>query len=157
MVPLVILVGMTLAALSVLHVYWAVGGRWGHATAIPQRDGHPAFQPGSAPTLLIAGLLAAAGMVMLGRVGLGPVARLSRLTHIGAWLVAVAFLLRGLGDFRLVGLFRRVNDTRFAWWDRRVYTPVALGLGIAAGIIAASTAQPAHAADKRLRAKLSQE
>ena len=46
------------------------------------------FEPGFLATLLVAGLL-------------GPVAPLRRLTHIGAWIIAAVFLLRGVGDFRL--------------------------------------------------------
>ena len=61
-------------------------------------------------------------------------------THVGVWTVAGAFLLRGIGDFRLVRSFRRKGGTRFAWWDRRVYTPLALLLGISTAVIAAGTA-----------------
>ncbi|HET9727328.1 MAG TPA: DUF3995 domain-containing protein [Gemmatimonadales bacterium] len=139
MISLAVLVAVTLAAASSVHVYWAAGGRWGHGATLPERDGRPAFQPGPWSTLLVAALLAMAGVVVLGRVGLGPAAHLGRLTHIGAWAVAAAFLLRGIGDFRLMGLFRRESTTRFARWDRRVYTPLALALGVGVAIIAAGT------------------
>jgi uncharacterized protein DUF3995 len=140
MINLAVLVAVTLAAASSLHVYWAAGGRWGHGATLPERDGRPSFQPGPWSTLLVAGLLATASVVVLGRVGLGPAAHLGRLTHIGTWAVAAAFLLRGVGDFRLMGLFRRERGTRFARWDRRVYTPLALALGVGVAIIAAGTA-----------------
>jgi hypothetical protein len=132
-----------LGALSTLHLYWAAGGRWGHAAALPERHGQPAFQPGPLATLLVAALLATGSVLMLGRVGLGPAARLSRITHVGAWLIAAVFLLRGVGDFRLVGMFRSVRDTRFAWWDRYVYTPLSIVLGLTTGIVAAMNS-PGH-------------
>jgi hypothetical protein len=135
---LAIVAATVLAALSTLHLYWASGGRWGHAGALPERHGQPAFRPGAAATLLVAALLATASVLVLGRVGLGPAAPLSRLTHTGTWIIAATFLLRGLGDFRLMGVFRRVRDTRFAWWDRHLYTPLSMGLGIAVAIVAAS-------------------
>jgi uncharacterized protein DUF3995 len=140
MVSLAVLVAITMGVSSGLHVYWAVGGRWGHGATLPERDGRPAFQPRPAGTLVVAGLLAAAALLVLGRVGLGPAAPLTLLTHVGVWTVAGAFLLRGIGDFRLVGLFRRGGGTRFAWWDRRVYTPLALLLGISTAVIAVGTA-----------------
>jgi hypothetical protein len=140
MVLLAVLIATVLAALSILHLYWAVGGRWGHAAALPERHGQPAFRPGAIATLLVAALLATASVLVLGRVGLGPAARLSRLTHVGVWIIAAAFLLRGLGDFRLIGVFRSVRDTRFAWWDRHVYTPLSIVLGATTAIVAASTA-----------------
>jgi hypothetical protein len=140
MIVLAVLLATMLAALSTLHLYWAAGGRWGHSAALPERHGQPAFRPGATATLVVAALLATASLVILGRVGFGSVARLTRLTHVGVWIIAAAFLLRGLGDFRLVGLFRNVRDTRFAWWDRHLYTPLSIGLGLAAAIVAASTA-----------------
>ncbi|HEX3197186.1 MAG TPA: DUF3995 domain-containing protein [Propionibacteriaceae bacterium] len=140
MVLLAVLVATVLAALSILHLYWVVGGRWGHAAALPERNGQPMFRPGAIATLLVAALLTTASVLVLGRVGLGPAAQLSPLTHIGAWIIAVTFLLRGVGDFRLIGLFRRVRDTRFAWWDRHLYTPLSIGLGLAVAVLAASTA-----------------
>jgi len=139
MMLLGIVIAAVLAALSALHLYWAAGGRWGHAAALPEHRGRPAFQPGPVATVIVAVLLAAAVALVLGRVGLGPVARLTRLTYVGAWIVAAAFLLRGLGDFRLVGVFRRVRDTRFAWWDRHVYTPLAVLLGLGTAVVAAGT------------------
>jgi len=45
---------------------------------------------------------------------------------------------RGVGDFRLVGLSKRVRGTRFARYDSFVYTPLCLAL--AAGIVVVATA-----------------
>jgi hypothetical protein len=140
MVILAVLTATALAAMSTLHLYWAIGGRWGHAAALPEHQGRLAFRPGAIGTLLVAALLAIASVLVLGRVGLGPAARLSRLTHVGAWIIAAAFLLRGLGDFRFVGVFRSVRGTRFAWWDGHLYTPLSIGLGLTTAVVAASTA-----------------
>jgi hypothetical protein len=140
MALLAVLIATVLASLSTLHLYWAVGGRWGHAAALPERSGQPAFRPGAMATLLVAALLAAASLLVLGRVGLGPAARLGLLTHVGAWIIAGVFLLRGLGDFRLIGVFRSVRDTRFAWWDRLLYTPLSIVLGLGTAVVAAGTA-----------------
>jgi hypothetical protein len=137
MVTLALFVATVVGALCLLHLYWGLGGRWGHTAALPERDHAPALEPGAVATLLVAALLAMAALVVLGRVGIGPLAGIGRLTRITAWAVAVAFLLRAVGDFRLVGLFRRVRDTRFAKLDRLLYTPTSLALGIAAAIIAA--------------------
>ena len=131
---------IVLVLLSALHVYWAAGGTWGKGVAIPKQRGRPAFQPGPLGTLAVAGLLAAAAILVLGRNGLGPAASLGLMTRVGTWAVAAVFLLRGIGDFRLIGLFRRVDDTRFAHWDRRVYTPLAFALGLGTALLAAGPA-----------------
>ncbi|MEP6687888.1 MAG: DUF3995 domain-containing protein, partial [Gemmatimonadales bacterium] len=131
---------LVLVLLSALHVYWAAGGTWGKGATIPERQGRPAFRPEPLGTMAAAALLAAAALVVLGRDGLGPAAALGLVTRVGSWAVAAAFLLRGVGDFRLVGLFRRADDTRFARWDRRVYTPLALALGLGTAVLAAGPA-----------------
>ena len=128
---------LVLALLSALHVYWSLGGSWGKGASIPERNGRPTFRPGRLGTLAVAMLLAAASLLVVGRAGLGPVAHLGSLTHAGTWVVAGAFFLRAVGDFRLIGLFRRESITRFARWDRWIYTPLALAIGIGASIIAA--------------------
>jgi hypothetical protein len=40
------------------------------------------------------------------------------------WAIAVVFALRCLGDFRYVGLFRRVRGTDFAAMDAKLFTPL---------------------------------
>lgn len=57
-------------ALAMLHVYWAAGGRWAVAAAVPSREGRPQFSPGPLSTLLVASLLLSAGVVMIGRLGI---------------------------------------------------------------------------------------
>ncbi|HEX4406183.1 MAG TPA: DUF3995 domain-containing protein, partial [Polyangia bacterium] len=67
------------------------------------------------------------------RVGLGP----SALGRCGAWGVAVALVARAVGDFNYIGFFKRRRATRFASLDSRLYTPLALALGLGAAVIAA--------------------
>ena len=58
--------------------------------------------------------------------------------RVGTLVVAAAFLLRAIGDFRLVGFFKRVRNTRFAAWDTRLFSPLSLGIGIASFWVALS-------------------
>ena len=99
--------------LSLLHVAWALGLRTGPAV-VPSRAGKPLFTPSRAATLTVAALLAAAAAVAWVR--WAP----------GLYALALLFSLRAVGDFRYVGFFKRVRDTRFAWWDTRVYSPLCL-------------------------------
>lgn len=127
---------VALVLLSAVHVYWLFGGKSGRAAAVPERDGRPAFRPGPAGTAGVAvALLAAAAVVGL-RAGVLTALVGGPLVRWGTWAVAVAFLLRAVGDFRLVGLFRRGRESRFARWDARLYTPLSLLLGLGAAVIA---------------------
>jgi hypothetical protein len=41
-----------------------------------------------------------------------------------------AAFLRSVGDFRLVGFFKRVRGTRFARYDSLLFSPLSLALGV---------------------------
>lgn len=128
-----VLVAVMLAALGLLHVVWAFGARPLPAAVIPSAvNGAPVLNPGPAITLLVAGLLLFAASLLLDQVGLGLQLLPPGLTRLGSMGVAGALLLRGIGDFRYVGLFRRVRSTPFARLDTWVYTPLVLTL---AGLI----------------------
>jgi len=68
------------AALCLLHVYWALGGRWGWHAALPERRTRAApgsaearvklFTPTRAMTLGVAGALAVVGLLASLRAGL---------------------------------------------------------------------------------------
>jgi len=130
------LAAAVLFSLAALHVYWAGGGRWGSDVAIPKRGAQPLFAPGPAATLIVAALLLAAALVLLGRVGLWG----SWIPHwifvTGSWTLAVVFAARVVGDLRWVGLFKRVRGTPFAWWDTWLYVPLAGLLALAALLVA---------------------
>jgi hypothetical protein len=117
-------------AISLLHVFWAMGGRFGAAAAIPSRDGRLVFQPGRAATLCVGVMIAGCSAMLCAWTGVLPL----RLPHV-ALRGAVGFLglvmfARAVGDFRYVGLFRAVRESAFARMDRWVYTPFSIAAGV---------------------------
>ncbi len=46
--------------------------------------------------------------------------------------LALLFVLRAIGDLRLIGFFKKVRGSRFAWLDSTVYSPLCVLL--AAGV-----------------------
>lgn len=115
------------SAIGVLHVAWAFGARWGLDAAIPRREGKALFAPGRMGALVVAAALGVLALVFLGRAGLVRVPGARAL----AWIAASAFALRTIGDFKYVGLFRRVGDSAFAHNDARYYTPLCFALAVA--------------------------
>jgi hypothetical protein len=115
-----------LAGLGLLHIYWACGGRFGKGSVVPERNGIPLFRPSRGTTLLVAVLLWAGSACLLARLGLLGGSLPPGIISGGVWFMAVAFLLRSIGDFRYVGFFKRGAQSRFAYWDTRVYSPVCL-------------------------------
>jgi hypothetical protein len=127
---------MVMFGLALLHLYWAAGGSWGSAVAVPSGGGQSLFQPGPVATLIVAALLFAAGLVLLGRKGMWGQSLPQWFYAAGAWTIAIVFAARMIGDFRWFGLFKRITDTPFAWWDSRLYVPLCAMLAVAAALVA---------------------
>lgn len=136
--------------LGLVHVYWAMGGRRGRGAALPQlpvppgwqKHGEPAmvnaFNPGPALTLVVAAALIAVGLAvgLRGGVLTAPVRHVALQAVLAA--VALVMLARAIGDFRLVGFFKRIKGSSFARMDTWVYSPLCVALGLGVGWTALS-------------------
>lgn len=125
-----------LLALAGLHVYWAAGGVWGAAAAVPGREGRPLFRPGKPGTVLVALLLALGAAILTVRLGFFGPLEPRWLFRTGAWGLAAVFLARAIGDFRWIGFFKRHGGTRFAALDSALYSPLCLGLAAGCAVVA---------------------
>jgi len=126
-----------LAFLSGLHIYWAFGGRWGWGVAIPQINKRAAFSPSRFATVIVAFGLATSALVPLVRTGTLSIPAPFWLSQWSAGVLSLVFCVRAVGDFRLVGFFKRVRGTPFAMWDTRLFSPLCLLL--AAGFARVAT------------------
>ena len=120
------------AALSALHVFWAAGGRSGGAAAIPRHAGRPLLAPSPLSTLAVAAALVAAALVTAaaaGWLGRGTPRRVGRPL---AYLLALVFALRAVGEFRYVGFFKTLGDEPFRSWDTWLFSPLCLAIAVAA-------------------------
>ncbi|MGH9765574.1 MAG: DUF3995 domain-containing protein [Blastocatellia bacterium] len=132
--------GIALAAvfamLAALHVYWALGGRWGSGFAVPTIGGTRQIDPGPLATLLVAIALLAAMLTILGQTGLLGEAIPNWIFYWGTLGISVVFLLRSVGDFKLFGFFKQIQGTAFARWDTWLYSPLCLLISITAFLVA---------------------
>ncbi|OPH48472.1 hypothetical protein BC351_08365 [Paenibacillus ferrarius] len=121
-----------LTLISIVHVYWAFGGRWGKHAAIPSQAGEnrPAFVPGKMATLFVAVLLLIACLILLVQSGYTQYLQASMMTRIGCVVCGSVFLLRAIGDFRFVGFFKKINHSVFAKNDTWLYSPLCLYCGV---------------------------
>ena len=132
-----VILAFVLVCIAALHVYWALGGAWGLAVAIPTIDERPLFTPSPATTWAVAWALAGAALVASLRSGIlawhipvGPL----RWAAIG---LGVVFVLRAVGDFRYVGFFKRRRGSAFAARDTWLYSPLCVLIGIGFLLLAA--------------------
>lgn len=131
-----IAVTLTFAVLAAWHFRMAALPGIGGSGAVPTVAGKPLFVPPPAATVAV-------GVVLLGCAALVSAAAdiwQSPLPRpLLMWLsygLASGLLLRAIGDFRYVGFFKRVRDSRFATLDSFVYSPLCLLL--AAGVVASA-------------------
>ncbi len=122
---------VTFLLIAAIHVFWALGGRIGRTAAVPERDGKPTFKPGPLATFAVAVALVIAAILIAVHLGwltspLPPI-----VVRVLVWLLALVFAMRAIGDFRYVGVFKRVTGSRFARLDTRIYAPLCAALAIA--------------------------
>jgi Protein of unknown function (DUF3995) len=129
-------VAAAVAALGLLHVYWALGGRTGKSATVPEVNGQSAFVPSRVGTLAVAGALLFAATVVAVAGGLFEVGSFGGIFRMLAFGLSATFSARAVGDFRLVGFFKRIRGTRFARLDTIAFAPMCLVLGLAVFYIA---------------------
>ncbi len=121
-----------LIALSYIHVYWAFGGRWGGAAAVPIKPGGEAlFRPRTTETIAVAVLLLIACVSLLIQAGIARFMDANSYIRVICVLCAAVFFLRAIGEFKYLGFFKRVKNTKFAVNDTKYYSPLCLFLSLA--------------------------
>jgi hypothetical protein len=127
-IPLTVVLG----GLTLLHAYWALGGRWGSAYTVPTINGRRTFDPSPLATWIVCGLLGLAVIIVMGKSGWIAAGPLPVLFDIGVWGLGLVFALRALGNLRTFGFFKIVKGTPFADWDTWLYSPLCLLLALLA-------------------------
>ncbi|HEX8141670.1 MAG TPA: DUF3995 domain-containing protein [Pyrinomonadaceae bacterium] len=127
-----VLLAAVLAVLSLFHIYWAIGGRMGSGATVPVVGGRQTFHPSPLGTMLVAAALLLAMFTILGQTGLLGRAIPKWIFRWGTGGIASIFFLRAVGEFRLVGFFKRASDTRFAYWDTWLFSPLCLVIAVTA-------------------------
>ena len=121
--------------IALIHYAWAATGRVPAAVIPTRRDGSPLFEPKRIESAVVATVLLVAALLLLQRGGVGPMLVPKMLRVLGSGLVSVVMLMRGMGDFAYLGLFKRERSSLFGRMDTRYYTPLVLALGVIAGLV----------------------
>ncbi|MFJ7953196.1 DUF3995 domain-containing protein [Lysinibacillus sp. NPDC096418] len=118
--------------ISLLHVYWACGGRWGSEEALPSKAGksEPIFVPTKIGTLTVAILILIAAFILLVQSGYIQSISSNIYIRVGCITCACVFFLRAIGDFRYIGFFKKINHSKFARNDSWMYSPLCLYFGL---------------------------
>ena len=117
--------------LGLVHIYWALGGTFAKSVSVHEENGRPAFTPSALATVVVAFCFFGSALLVAALVDwlVVPVSKILLIVP-GFGLVAV-FLIRSIGDFKHIGFFKRVHDTRFAKYDTFLYSPLCLFISAA--------------------------
>lgn len=141
MVVVAMIVSVIFIFLGIIHIYWACGGKAGINKVIPVMEGKPSIEPGKVITLFVAfGLVGIAGVsYALGYMKLESYLYGDYIIYAG-WLLSFIFLARAVGDFKLVGFFKKHKSSEFALYDTKYYSPFCLSMSIVFVILTGSQA-----------------
>jgi len=116
-----------LFAITLIHFYWALGGVWGIDKALPtDNKGNKLLNPPQ-PLSALVGLMIFGFAYIAYKLWQGSS---ESIILYGGWGVSIIFLLRVIGDFHMVGLFKKIKDTPFAKYDTWFYIPLCLYIGL---------------------------
>ena len=131
-----LLIAAIFVLLSLFHLYWAAGGSFGSAVTVPGTGDRRLFHPSPVGTMLVALALLLAMFTILGKLRLWGASFPQWIFYWGTWGIAFVFLLRAVGEFKYIGFFKRIRDTRFAQWDTCLFSPLCLLISIIACLVA---------------------
>ena len=143
-----VLIATPILAIGLIHFYWAAGGEAGKKMAVPEiRAAGPggqhgqwkkAFTPSKPATALVGIALSLLAAIVIMRAGLLPPIVAPWVLQWAVSLASAVMALRAIGDFRLVGFFKRVRGSDFARMDTWLYSPLCVLLALGLAYVAAS-------------------
>ncbi|HXH99164.1 MAG TPA: DUF3995 domain-containing protein [Sphingobacteriaceae bacterium] len=122
--------------LSILHFYWALGGKLWYNSVLPtSSNGMHKLNPSITAGLIVAFVLLFLGLTTLGNIGLFDRFIERKYFRYGTLIIALIFFLRAIGDFKFIGFFKTVKLTTFGINDTRIFSPLCLVLAIISLVI----------------------
>ena len=128
--------GTVFVVLAFWHFAMAALPSSGKGGAVPSVDGKALFKPSRLATLGVGVVLLLFAALMGATGGLLHTGLSQRLLAGLSTALAAGLLARGIGDFKYLGLFKRVRGSRFATLDTFVYSPLCVLLAAAVATLA---------------------
>jgi len=122
--------------LALWHFCMAFLPHTGESTAVPSVDGKPLFVPTRTATLLVGVALLGCAALVATTAGLLRTGVPHRALSWISYALALGLTARAIGDFRYVGLFKKVRGSPFARMDTRFYSPLCLLLAAGVSLVA---------------------
>ncbi len=126
-----ILLLIIFSILSGLHFYWLFGGVWGLSKSIPTKNNKElVLKISKVATLIVAIVLGLVGLLYFSKLEFINFHYTHWMLDYSYWIIPIIFILRAVGDFNYVGIFKKIKDTEFAKADSKIVIPLCLIIGI---------------------------
>lgn len=112
--------------ISGMHMYWALGGKWGLEYVIPEREGKKLFSPKPIGTIAVALIFLFFAWVVLEKMKISHFINSDKLLGYIICVMSFLFFIRSIGDFKYVGFLKKYKQTKFAYWDSCIFSPLSL-------------------------------
>ncbi len=117
--------------LGALHFYWAVGGKWATDEVVPTKPtGEKLFSTSALSCVIVGSGLWLFAFVHVVNARLIFVNTTLPVIHYATLAMGIVFLVRFVGDFKWVGILKKVKDTSFGKNDTLYYAPLCLFLSL---------------------------
>ncbi len=132
---LIIVNALIFLVLSGFHFYWIFGGKKGLSVTVPMKylpaeSDYMKNTKMKVATLIVAlGLLACCILIL-------TQGHFVNLTinpdwfNLGCKFLAGIFLIRAIGDFNMVGFFKKTKDQQFSKYDNMLFSPLCLFISV---------------------------
>ena len=135
MTSLAIITASIMGLVSILHFYWALDGTFGRGSAGPTLEGKADFHPGRVLTFIVATGLACLSLLAFQLMWPSPL--LGKVVPYAGYATSFILIARSVGDFKYIGFFKKVYNSKFSMLDTRFFSPLCLFLGMAYGLLSA--------------------
>jgi len=125
-------ISLVMFLIALIHVYWAFGGRWpgtNEKDLVEKVVGRGESFPPAAITCFVTLVFLAMAVIPLLKSGLVDTAIPAHLVDKTSLFFAVIFFLRGIGGY--LPIFEKTSAEIFVYYNRRIYSPLCISLGIA--------------------------
>ena len=113
--------------LARIHFSWALGSSWGFMAALPiNANGDLLLQPTVMDCAIVGVGLLAFGIFYILQTHWVTNPLSDKANRIIGWTIPSIFLLRAVGEFKYIGIFKPPMDTAFAQADFFFYSPLCL-------------------------------
>jgi hypothetical protein len=131
-----ILLTSIFSLLGGIHFYWAFGGKWAIEKALPTKEDEVSvLNPKQFGTVFVGLGLLFFGVFYLLKTGLIGFQFPIWIDSYGGWIIPSIFILRAIGDFRYVGFFKTIKNTKFGRADTQLFSPLCLAIGLIGSLI----------------------